>query len=84
MINPVNKLPCTKTPCSNCPFRKDTLDGWLGEDRMREMLNADSFVCHKKNRFTMLRIYVSKKRGEQFLQIGKENVWGFISIKRRG
>lgn len=34
-------------PCDNCPFRKDSLKGWLGEERMREILNEDSFVCHK-------------------------------------
>jgi len=35
-------------PCQDCPFRKDTLQGWLGKDRMTEILAADSFVCHKK------------------------------------
>lgn len=37
-----------KTPCQDCPFRKDTLKGWLGAERMAEILAADSFVCHKK------------------------------------
>lgn len=41
------KLPNMNKPCSNCPFRKDTLKGWLGEDRMTEILNQSSFVCHK-------------------------------------
>lgn len=41
-------LPNMKAPCQNCPFRKDTLKGWLGERRMTEILQADSFVCHKK------------------------------------
>lgn len=42
------KLPHIKKPCRDCPFRKDTLKGWLGEERMTEILAADSFVCHKK------------------------------------
>ena len=37
-----------KTPCRDCPFRTDTTNGWLGEDRAAEILAADSFVCHKK------------------------------------
>lgn len=41
------KLPIIKTPCNNCPFRKDSLQGWLGEKRMIEILESDSFVCHK-------------------------------------
>lgn len=42
------KLPNMKTPCLGCPFRKDTVQGWRGVERMAEILAADSFVCHKK------------------------------------
>jgi hypothetical protein len=42
-----HKLPNKIKPCSNCPFRKDTLKGWLGAERMKEILEASSFVCHK-------------------------------------
>ena len=42
------RLPHIKVPCQDCPFRKDTLESWLGVPRMRETLAADSFVCHKK------------------------------------
>lgn len=41
-------LPNIKKPCRDCPFRKDSLEGWLGEARMRDILNQSSFVCHKK------------------------------------
>ena len=41
-------LPNVKKPCKDCPFRKDSMKGWLGKDRMTEILNTDSFVCHKK------------------------------------
>ncbi|AWL03098.1 DUF6283 family protein [Massilia oculi] len=37
-----------KAPCQDCPFRKDTLKGWLGAERMSDILSADSFVCRKK------------------------------------
>ncbi|GAA5141227.1 DUF6283 family protein [Thalassotalea piscium] len=41
-------LPNIKRPCSDCPFRKDSLKGWLGEQRMTEILDHRAFVCHKK------------------------------------
>jgi len=41
------RLPFKKTPCNNCPFRKDCLKGWLGGERMEEILKEDSFICHK-------------------------------------
>lgn len=47
MTRPI-KLPNMPRPCKDCPFRKDTLRGWLGAPRMTEILSADSFVCHKK------------------------------------
>lgn len=42
-----DKLPFMPAPCDNCPFRKDTKKGWLGAERMQEILDTDSFVCHK-------------------------------------
>lgn len=42
-------IPYQKAPCADCPFRKDTLKGWLGKERMTEICQADSFVCHKRN-----------------------------------
>lgn len=42
-----NQLPYVKQACSNCPFRKSSVKGWLGEDRMKEIVEAESFVCHK-------------------------------------
>jgi len=40
-------LPIMKKPCKNCPFRKDSLQGWLGKDRATEIAKTDTFVCHK-------------------------------------
>ncbi len=42
------KLPHIPSPCQDCPFRKDSLQGWLGEERITGILQAESFVCHKK------------------------------------
>jgi len=42
-----HNFPYMKQPCKNCPFRKDTLEGWLGKERMEEILDETSFVCHK-------------------------------------
>ncbi len=43
----VNKKKC----CNNCPFLKDTLKGWLGKEKTREIVNAikndKTFHCHK-------------------------------------
>ncbi|AGN82416.1 MULTISPECIES: hypothetical protein [Pseudomonas] len=44
----MSNLPHIKKPCRDCPFRKDSLRGWLGKDRIIEILAADSFVCDKK------------------------------------
>lgn len=44
----MQSLPNVKKPCAQCPFRKDSLKGWLGGERMEEILNQDSFICHKK------------------------------------
>lgn len=44
------KLPAMQSPCKDCPFRKDTLKGWLGAERMKEILAQTSFVCHKTTR----------------------------------
>lgn len=41
------KLPAMPAPCNGCPFRKDTLKGWLGAERMEEILAQTSFLCHK-------------------------------------
>ena len=49
-MDKIKKLPnCTK-PCKDCPFRKDLLKGWLGSDRMTQILKQESFTCHKTNK----------------------------------
>ena len=46
----MTSLPCTTTPCRDCPFRMDSTPQWLGKERMEEILNAGSFTCHKTNK----------------------------------
>lgn len=36
-----------KKPCKDCPFRLDSMKGWLGESRITEIIDADTFACHK-------------------------------------
>jgi hypothetical protein len=48
MGNRMTALPNCKKPCANCPFRKDVPEGWLGSERMAEIIEAGSFVSHKK------------------------------------
>ncbi len=41
------RFPHLRKPCIHCPFRKDTLRGWLGESKMKGILESASFKCHK-------------------------------------
>lgn len=64
-------LPNVKAPCSNCPFRKDTLKGWLGADRMREILESRSFVCHKKQHLQCAGHMLMKDNDNDFVQLAR-------------
>lgn len=49
-----------KKTCKDCPFSKKSLQGWLGEQRARQITNdlrAKSFSCHKTVNYSS-----SKKR----------------------
>lgn len=44
-------------PCTDCPFRIDCLEGWLGVDRAEEIINSliarqQTFTCHSFNKFS--------------------------------
>lgn len=60
-----------KKPCSNCPFRKDSLQGWLGEKKMTEILNDDSFVCHKNNKLQCAGFMLIKEKESIFFRMAK-------------
>lgn len=45
-----------KQPCENCPFRPDSMKGWLGEERAEQIITSlteqgQTFSCHKTNQF---------------------------------
>ena len=65
-------LPNCKKPCKQCPFRLDSLQGWLGGERMAEILEQDSFVCHKKKHLQCA--------GHMLIN-GEEN--GFVKLAKR-
>lgn len=71
-------LPNQKRPCANCPFRKDSLKGWLGSERMEEILNQGVFACHK----TLNRGDRNRKQCAGHMLIkGKENE--FVELAHR-
>lgn len=65
------KIPCVKKPCKDCPYRKDSLKGWLGEKRMTEFLNTDSFLCHKNTSLQCAGHMILKKNGNIFVRAAK-------------
>lgn len=68
----MSKLPHMKKPCANCPFRKDTLKGWLGRDRMKDILSADSFVCHKKTDMQCAGHMLVKGEENAFVRLARQ------------
>ncbi len=41
-----------KKVCDACPFRRDSMEGWLGEQRITEIIDGtikgdEYFICHK-------------------------------------
>lgn len=68
-------LPNVKKPCGDCPFRKDTLNGWLGAERMTEILDQQSFVCHKKNHLQCAGHMLMKGESNSFVRLaGRLNI----------
>ena len=66
------KLPHIKKPCAQCPFRQDTLMGWLGASRMQEILSARSFVCHKDTRKQCAGHMLIKGEDNDFVMLAKQ------------
>ena len=70
-------LPNMKKPCAKCPFRKDTIEGWLGKKRMEEILSEKNFVCHKtaygedKDRRQCAGHMLLKGSENEFVQLAK-------------
>ena len=64
-------LPNVKQPCTDCPFRKDTLKGWLGRERMGEICEHDSFVCHKNTGLQCAGHMLIKGNGNGFVRLAE-------------
>jgi hypothetical protein len=75
------KVPCRTSPCKNCPFKKDTVRGWLGEEKMTEILQADSFVCHKNHGLQCAGFMLIQGDDSAFVQVAKRYK---IDLKLRG
>jgi hypothetical protein len=65
----MTSLPNCKKPCKQCPFRKDAPQGWLGEERMEEIPQAESFVCHKKKHLQCAGHMLIKGEDNGFVQL---------------
>jgi hypothetical protein len=63
----MTKLPYVKKPCKDCPFRKDCMKGWL--NRMAEILEADSFVCHKNTKLQCAGHMLIKGKANAFVRL---------------
>jgi len=63
------KLPNVNKPCKDCPFRKDSLKGWLGKERMAQILKDSVFVCHKKQDLQCAGHMIIKKEGNDFYSL---------------
>lgn len=66
-----NNLPCRKSPCKDCPFRKDSLKGWLGKERMTGILKQSSFVCHKNINLQCAGHMIIRKNANEFYRLAK-------------
>ena len=66
------KLPYRKKPCPDCPFRKDSLEGWLDETRMQEILSSASFTCHKRRDLQCAGHMIIKGESNEFVELAKQ------------
>lgn len=64
--------PYQKQPCKDCPFRKDIFKGWLGKEKIKDILKSGSFVCHKKPFFQCAGFMIIKGKSSEFAQVAKE------------
>lgn len=67
----MSSLPNVKSPCKDCPFRKDSMKGWLGKDRMESILNSGAFTCHKKRHLQCAGFMLVKGGESDFIQLAE-------------
>ena len=68
-MNRMSNLPHVKKPCRDCPFKKDALKGWLGRERITEILESDRFVCHKKRHLQCAGHMIISGMDNQFVRL---------------
>ena len=64
-------LPYCKAPCAECPFRKDSLKGWLGASKMQFILEKGSFVCHKNTKKQCAGHMIINGNDNQFVRLAQ-------------
>ncbi len=67
----MSKLPHVTRPCRDCPFRKDSMEGWLGKERMEQILASGSFTCHKKRHLQCAGHMLLKGGESDFVQLAE-------------
>lgn len=63
------KIPCVKKPCKDCPFREDSMEGWLGEVRAKEIAEAPNFVCHKNTSLQCAGHMIMRGQKNEFVRL---------------
>ncbi len=63
------KIPCVKKPCKDCPFREDSMEGWLGEERAEQIANSGSFVCHKNTDLQCAGHMIMRGQRNEFVRL---------------
>jgi hypothetical protein len=67
----MNRLPNVSTPCKDCPMTKTCTKGWLGGERMKNILGQDSFVCHKNTKLQCAGHILMKGYDNTFYRMAK-------------
>lgn len=65
----MSKLPHMKRPCKDCPFRKNSLKGWLGEARASEFARCSNFLCHKDTDFQCAGHMIMRGQNNDFVRM---------------
>lgn len=74
-------LPNCSAPCKDCPFLKTTLKGWLGKERMQEITEATTFVCHKNHELQCAGHMLLLGNGNSFVNLAQ---WLNLPLKLKG
>ncbi len=68
----VKNLPYMKAPCKDCPYTVDCMAGWLGAARIKELLQVDSFTCHKHKELQCAGHMIMRKEKNSFYALAQQ------------